>query len=253
MANNEKKSFNERPRKANPVEACVELMENRLDTAWDSATCTITNRMIEDTIMKYILKNMASDENRKFMVQCGWNRGYDRVIETGKQDGSDPFVISIYAQVTNRERGASNNVKAGNRIVTQTYNRILRQASNAKQKQIKLMLSKQLNAVISSIAILNKRGELTWEACGKKGKYVECPLDPIKVLEYCFKMDDQSDFDKFCFDIIDVDYRGKRKGGKINKEDRNPEFTMRIAKVRIARNFKHANRDRFEFIARRRR
>jgi hypothetical protein len=129
----------------------------------------------------------------------------------------------------------------------------MREGSISKQKQFKLMLSKRLNACIASMAILNKRGELSWESCDKKGRFVECPLDPWKVLEYGFKMDESETRDRFTFDITDVEYKGKGKYRKDNKGgERNPEFTMRIGKVRTAKNFKHANRDRFEFLARRR-
>ena len=230
------------------------LMQNRLNLASDAAFYTLDNRRIEKVITEFILTNMEQDDNdRKFMVQCGWNRAYDQVISTDKENGSDPFVISIYAEVTSKERGMQKNVKAGNILVRNTINRAMREGSVSKQKQFKLMLSKRLNACIASLAILNKRGELSWESCDKKGRFVECPLDPWKVLDYAFQMDDPETKDRFTFDITDVEYKGKGKYRKDSKGgERNPEFTMRVGKVRTAKNFKHANRDRFEFLARRR-
>ena len=221
---------NEEKKKA-ALDEMAYMMRNRLNSKPSGYIYYVTNKKIEESIEACLAESGVDLQGDQVAVKCSWNRSFQPVMATGRDNGQDPFFVYVFTRVKPKESAQKKNTSMQRLLA-----RVSKNVPDGKRMQFALLNRPELNNALKQF--VQNKNEVTWSQCTEKKRRmnicVAC-LDFEKVMNYIFSI--EPGHKDVSFDIIDV------------RVEKNLEFAMYIAKKEVHDTFKNASKDMLRMLA----
>ena len=214
------------------------LVRNRVGAIPEGIIFEITSRDIEKAIEAFLADRGVDLDKDEVAVRCTWDRAFDSNMRSGRENGSNPFNISVLTKISEREK---KQVDADNPF-DQIQRLILKNSSNDKKNGIRLSSRTALSKAIAefndprSQSGENKEKDVDvfWFRYRNKKNIYVTDIDFEQCFRYVMYDDGDDRRNRVQYDIVDKRYY---------PEDLS--FTIRVVKQFESKNYKNSRKDPF--------